>query len=125
MENEVVEALLELHSRNVDTQSDIQVTGDMPIHGQIETNNASNIEVVPEHVEITSKNIECPSCKVSFSLSDEEQKRIRRANFVHAILRNNSSCFHYTGIPTSNAHSRPQPGVRMYKSAGTACWCRQ
>ena len=100
IENEAAHALLQLQTSDVN-QETIQSENDVSMCDKTETKSASNIEVTSDHIEITSKHISCPSCKASFELSDEEQKRVLRAQFIHTILGNNSTCFHYTGIPKS------------------------
>ena len=102
-EQEAIEALLKLQTPSETPDSDNLASPQIPNSDLIDENNASNIETISQNIDITSKKINCPSCKVTFELSSVEQKRVLRANFIQTKLSNNSSCFHYTGVPTSHA----------------------
>ena len=51
-------------------------------------------------VEITSPNIQCTECQHEIKLDQKQIKRSTRANFVHTVINNDSSCMFYTGIAT-------------------------
>ena len=80
---------------NIIEESNIEIP---VLDGINDTQEISAKRFIQENV--SSPNIQCSECNHNIELNTKTVTDTARANFVHSVINNDSSCMYYTGLPT-------------------------